>query len=389
MFKRILIANRGEIAVRVIRACRELGIESVAVYSEADRAALHVREADYAYPVGPAPARESYLNIEKILDAAKRDRRRRDSSRLRLLLRERAASRAPSQQAGITFIGPPPDAIDAMGDKVEARKLMAAAGRAGRARLARTRWRPRQQVARDRQKDRLPDHAQGGGRRRRQGHAPGRERQGPRVGRPHASRARPSRRSATAASTSRNFVTQAAPHRGAGVRRPRTATPSTCSSANARFSAAIRRSSRNRPRRSSRPRCAREMGEVAVRAAQGGELRRRRHDRVPGRRRPQLLLPRDEHAHPGRASGDRAGDRRRPGAHADRGRRRREAAVQARGPGAARMGDRMPHLRRGSGGRLRARAGKDRDAADFPTAPACATTPASTRAPKSRSSTIR
>jgi acetyl/propionyl-CoA carboxylase alpha subunit len=71
MFKRILIANRGEIAVRVIRACRELGIESVAVFSEADRAALHVRAADYAVAVGPAPARESYLNVERILAAAK------------------------------------------------------------------------------------------------------------------------------------------------------------------------------------------------------------------------------------------------------------------------------------------------------------------------------
>ena len=72
MFKRILIANRGEIAVRVIRACRDLGIESVAVYSEADRAALHVREADHAVPVGPSPAAESYLKIDRILDAAKR-----------------------------------------------------------------------------------------------------------------------------------------------------------------------------------------------------------------------------------------------------------------------------------------------------------------------------
>ena len=72
MFKRILIANRGEIAVRIIRACRELGIESIAVYSDADRAALHVREADHAYPVGPAPAAESYLNTAKILEAAKR-----------------------------------------------------------------------------------------------------------------------------------------------------------------------------------------------------------------------------------------------------------------------------------------------------------------------------
>ncbi len=88
MFKRILIANRGEIAVRVMRACRELGIETVAVFSEADRTALHVREADYAVSVGPPPAAQSYLNTEAILDAAQTDQRRGDPSRLRLLFRE-------------------------------------------------------------------------------------------------------------------------------------------------------------------------------------------------------------------------------------------------------------------------------------------------------------
>src|ERR1700693_3230985 len=72
MFKKILIANRGEIAVRIVRACREMGIPSVAVYSEADRAALHVRMAEEAYPIGPAPSRESYLRIDKIMDVARR-----------------------------------------------------------------------------------------------------------------------------------------------------------------------------------------------------------------------------------------------------------------------------------------------------------------------------
>jgi len=74
MFQRVLIANRGEIAVRVIRACREMGMESVAVYSEADRRALHVHQADFAEYLGPAPASESYLDISRILEAARRSR---------------------------------------------------------------------------------------------------------------------------------------------------------------------------------------------------------------------------------------------------------------------------------------------------------------------------
>jgi len=127
MFKRILIANRGEIAVRVIRACRELGVESVAVYSDADRTALHVRSADYAVGVGPAPAAESYLKTERIIEAA----RRTGADAIHPgygFFSENAGFARAVEAAGLVFIGPHPAAIVRMGDKVEARKLMAAAG---------------------------------------------------------------------------------------------------------------------------------------------------------------------------------------------------------------------------------------------------------------------
>ena len=126
MFKKILIANRGEIAVRVIRACRELGVATVAVYSEADREALHVRMADEAFCVGPPPSRESYLVAEKLIDVAKRTGAEAIHPGYGFLS-ERAHFAEACADAGLIFIGPSPQAIDAMGDKVEARKRMTAA----------------------------------------------------------------------------------------------------------------------------------------------------------------------------------------------------------------------------------------------------------------------
>jgi acetyl-CoA carboxylase biotin carboxylase subunit len=127
MFNRILIANRGEIAVRIIRACRELGVESVAVFSDADRTALHVRQADYAVQVGPPPAAESYLNTARILDAAKQTGAEAVHPGYGFFSENAGFARAVVD-AGLVFIGPPATAIEKMGDKVEARKLMAKAG---------------------------------------------------------------------------------------------------------------------------------------------------------------------------------------------------------------------------------------------------------------------
>jgi acetyl-CoA/propionyl-CoA carboxylase biotin carboxyl carrier protein len=127
MFTKILIANRGEIAVRIIRACEELGIATVAVYSELDRDAIHVKRADEAFLLGPGPANESYLVIEKLLGVIERSGAEAVHPGYGFLA-ENAAFAAALEQRAITFIGPPASAIEAMGSKTRARELMAAAG---------------------------------------------------------------------------------------------------------------------------------------------------------------------------------------------------------------------------------------------------------------------
>src|SRR5579863_3140 len=127
MFKKVLIANRGEIAVRIVRACREMGLASVAVYSDVDRAAMHVSKADEAYHIGPAPAADSYLNIQKIIAAAKRcgaDAIHPGYG----FLSENAGFAQACTEAGIKFVGPPSSAMAVMGSKTRARQAVQAAG---------------------------------------------------------------------------------------------------------------------------------------------------------------------------------------------------------------------------------------------------------------------
>src|SRR5262249_42849392 len=127
MIRRLLVANRGEIALRIIRACREMGVESVAVFSDADRDAPHALAADRAVAIGPAAAAESYLSVPRIIDAA----RAAGADAIHPgygFLSENAAFADACERAGIIFVGPPAPVIAQMGSKIDARRLMEGAG---------------------------------------------------------------------------------------------------------------------------------------------------------------------------------------------------------------------------------------------------------------------
>src|SRR5438309_8241341 len=127
LFEKVLIANRGEIAVRVIRGCRDLGVRTVAAHSEADRDAAFVLLADEAVEIGPAPPSQSYLVAERIIDAAQRTGAQAIHPGYGFLSENQGFARA-CRSAGIVFIGPPPEAMAAMGEKVAARERMRRSG---------------------------------------------------------------------------------------------------------------------------------------------------------------------------------------------------------------------------------------------------------------------
>ena len=386
MFRKILIANRGEIALRVISACRELGIRTVAVYSEADRNSLHVRFADEAICIGPPRPAESYLNIPAVISAAEIA----DVDAIHPgygLLSENANFAEVCRASNIKFIGPPPEVTRLMGEKDKARQAMKKAkvpilpGSDGVIATERRPWNGPEPIG-------YPGHAQGRGRRRRARHAHRRsaeelptlfQQRTPRRRAPSATATSTWRSSsnAPATSSSRSWPTSTATSLSLGERE--------CS-IQRRHQKLIEEA----PSASwSRPSCASELGAHHRALHEGRRLLERRHHRVPDGRGRQALLHRDEHPHPGRAlrsprwSPASTWSRRRsasPPASALRDHHQPVAITRPR--------HRVPHQRRAPG-KVHPSARARSPPSTCPAATASAWTPPSTPRASSRPTTIR
>ncbi len=314
MFKKILIANRGEIAVRVLRACRELGIQTVGVFSEADRTALHVRLADEAYPIGPAASRESYLRIDKLMDVARRAGCDALHPGYGFLAENPGLPRA-CKDAGITFIGPSAEAMEAMGSKTAGKQL---------ARRAEVPTVPGTSEANDNPEEVralaqdmgypvvLKAVAGGGGK-------------GMRVVNNDAEFSAAWR---DAASEALNAFGDARVFLEKYLIRPRHVEIQVFADAHGRVvSLGERECSVQRrhqkvieeaPSPVVTPDLRKKMGEAAVRLARAGGLRECRHSGISGGRATEFLFFGSEYTFASGASGDRAGDRTGPGKTADR-----------------------------------------------------------------------
>ena len=348
MISKILVANRGEIAIRIMRACRELGIKSVAVYSDADKNALFAKYADEAYHIGPAQASESYLNINRIIETA-------------LLAGAQAIhpgygflSENPSfgyacEQAGIKFIGPSSKVLALMGNKVAARVEMKKAGVPVVPGCEELRHQPAAGQS-HRRPGGLSGHRQTLRRRRRHRHEGGRLRGRP--GRSYRRLAEDGGQGLRRAGRLYRKVHQpAAPHRvpDHGRQLRQRGLPG---GARVLHPAALPEAHRGKPVSGHHAGAAEQDGRDSRQSRQMGGLRKRRHGRVHLLKR-RVLLYGGQHARAGGAPGDRDGDRHRHRQGADTHRPGAASLVQAGRHQAQRLGYRVPHQRRRPAGRLR------------------------------------